>query len=229
MQKFKYIAFAALLMLYPNVSTAADIHKKDVSEVIEENAIVVVTTKSNHLKLRSVNLEESKFEKYKMGFHGTGTKKLNKKFGNTEAHENKFFVRYMPPGQYAYTESIYVYHRRNKLYNKSDCQTTGAPVFDFQAGNIYYFRAPDKFLNSDIEKKAIENEFLGYQLNEEDAVGWLGTYFEKELGRRENVKQAKNIGTITFDGAVKRGLGIGAKGIKCPHGKDFVFLGTELD
>lgn len=225
MRKLKYISVAVLLLFYPHFAVAANLHKKDISEVIEENAIVVVTTKSNHLKLRAVNLEDSKFEKYQMGFHDTRTKKLNKKFGNTDAHENKFYVRYLPPGKYAYTESVYVYYQRNKLYNQSKCQSNGAPVFDFQAGNIYYFRAPDKFLNPEVEKKAIENGFPGYSLSEADAINWLGGYFEQELGRKEIVKLAKDVGTIKFDGAVKRGLGfgIGAKSIKCPHGKEFVF------
>ena len=230
MKALGYVSLIAAMSLSANVSAADKPYKKDFSEAIHEYAIVVVTTRANWLTMHMIDVTEQKFDGYKESFQLPISEKWIKRFKHQDAHANGFYVRYVPAGTYAYTSSNYSSVRGNRRYVKSACKSDGAPTFEFAVGDIYYFNPNDKFANAEKKLSAVKSGAVGFIADETESLNWLDNYFEKELGYKEKVQLAESIGEIKFDGDVKRSLGIvGNKSIKCPHGKDFVFSGTELD
>jgi len=120
--------------------------------------------------------------------------------------------------------SIYVERRGNSIRTSVDCKVNGSSVFNLEGGNIYYFSAPDKFINRKVAEYVTSKKVLGRTLNEEEALTYLNTYLGEKLDREVDVIVPEEIGTVTFIGDKRRSLGsLGNKVIRCPDGKDFTY------
>lgn len=231
---------SAYKILLVSFLASAAVQAQDINdaktETADAEAIVVVTTRATSADLFPLNFEENKFIKNPVKFEKIQKRGLNikgllrQKNKYKEANKNAFYIRSVPAGKYAYVRSSYVTTTRNSIQTRVACKTDGAPVFEFESGNIYYFNAPDKFLNKNIARHTLNQRLRGYTLNEDEAQNYLNQYLGEQLDRKVDVKIPEELGTVTFDGSNKRSLGgLGGKTIKCPDGKDFTFTAASLD
>lgn len=228
----KKISFTFLLasILCCGVAQAEDKNESLANENTEADVILVVTTRATSVDMFPVNLDEGKFGKKPINFHHIGKRSptisglFRQKNHFKQANKEDFFIRYIPAGKYAYVSSIYVQKQRSSIRTIVDCKADGGSVFNLEGGNIYYFSAPDKFINQKVAEYVTSKKVSGRTLNEEEARTYLNTYLGEKLERKVDVIIPEEIGKVTFIGDKRSSLGsFGNEVIRCPDGKDFTY------